>query len=89
MRKLIAKLSFSGSMLFVDDLAGIHMSKTNVNLDQLVYVSMAILEMSKHLITAALSPFLGLLRGSPPLCPTLTLKALFSTDSPATSTLKE
>lgn len=37
-------------MTFNNDFTAIHMNKTKVKLDRLVYVQMSILDLSKHLI---------------------------------------
>ena len=50
LRELIAKPFFNRSVIFDDNLAGIHMNKTKVRLDRPTYVSMSILDLSKNLM---------------------------------------
>ena len=49
LRKLIAK-PFNRSVTFDDNLAGIHMNKSKLRLDQPTYVGMSILDLSKNLM---------------------------------------
>ena len=44
LRKLIAKPSFNRSVMFDDNLAGIHMNKSKLRLDRPTYVGMSILD---------------------------------------------
>ena len=50
LRKLIAKPSFNRSVMFDDNLAGIHMNKSKLRLDRPTYVGMSILDLSKNLM---------------------------------------
>ncbi|XP_074645871.1 uncharacterized protein LOC141902131 [Tubulanus polymorphus] len=50
LRKLIAKPNFARSKVFDDDLAAMHMYKTNLYLNRPVYVGMSVLDLSKLLM---------------------------------------
>ena len=50
LHKLIAKPFFNRSVMFDDSLAGTHMNKSKVRLDQPTYVGMSILNLSKNLM---------------------------------------
>ena len=49
-RKFIARPSFAEAKFFLQNLAAIHMHKTNLKLNRPVYVGMSILDISKHLL---------------------------------------
>ena len=50
MKKLVSKPSFKSFRIFNEDLAGVHMLKTNLVLDKPIYVGAAVLDLSKILM---------------------------------------
>lgn len=54
--RLITNPSFNHNLMLNDDLAAIHMNKTNVKLDYLGHLGMAILDLSNFLKYSCITP---------------------------------
>ena len=49
-RKIIAKPNFNRAVIFSEELAALHVNKTQLTLNKPIYVGMSILDLSKHLM---------------------------------------